>query len=239
MNHSHCFSKKSLKEKLLRSITILTLLIACLAFATCATALGRKQHSEVADKNKPKTLRERALERDIEFDRPEGHDFEYGDLRLLAEHSDAIVLGRILEEESYFSGDYSITTRYKVDVQRIVKDGTAEAGRLSQSIGMRFPEPLITPLRFTRWGGTVLVNGHRASVRVKGSELLTSNKTYVLFLQWTGGNYHIAGSMSGAVLIDDDFRIRPLGTKEALKLEKYYKLALDSFIEEVLKEPMP
>jgi len=74
---------------------------------------------------------------------------------------------------------------------------------------------------------------------VKGSELLTSNKTYVLFLQWTGGNYHIAGSMSGAVLIDDDFRIRPLGTKEALKLEKYYKLALDSFIEEVLKEPMP
>ncbi|HET6892382.1 MAG TPA: hypothetical protein VFH31_14870 [Pyrinomonadaceae bacterium] len=231
------WGRKSLKEKILRSITLLTLVGVCLSVAAWVVASARKQEPKNTDNARPKTLRERALAGDVEFDMLEGHfDKEYGDLRWLAKHSDAIVLGRILEEESYFSGDQNITTRYKVEVQRVIKDERPEAGRLSQSLGKSFPAPLTTPLSFTRFGGSVQVNGHRASVRVKGSELLTSNKTYVLFLQWTGHNYHIAGGMSGVVLVQDSLRVNPLGTNPSLKRKHYERLHLEAVIEEVLKE---
>lgn len=234
------WSKKSPKEKILRSITVLTLLSVSLSVAAWAIASAQKQDPKSIDSTRPKTLRERALERDVEFDMREGHfDSQYGDLRWLAKYSDAIVLGRILEEESYFSGDYEITTKYKVDVQRIIKDGTPEAALLAQSLGRQFPAPLTTPLRFTRFGGTVQVNGHRASMRVKGSELLKSGGTYLLFLEWTGGNYRLADGMSGAVLVGDNLQIKPLGTNHSLKRKNYDKLSLDAFIEEVLKEPAP
>lgn len=234
------WSKKSPKEKILRSITFLTLLSVSLSMAAWAIAFAQKQEPKSIDSTRPKTLREEALERDVEFDLREGHfDQEYGDLRWLAKHSDAIVLGRILEEESYFSGDNNIATRYKVEVHQVIQDLTPEAGRLSQSVGNDFPAPLTTPLRFTRFGGSVQVNGNRATVRVKGSELLTSNKTYVLFLHWTGHNYNLAGGISGAVLIDDAYRTKLLGTKRASELKKYDKLTLNAFIEEVLKEPAP
>ncbi len=230
--------RKSLKEKVLRSITLLTLFSVCVAVAGWV-ASARKQDQKGADSGRSKTLREMVLERDVEFDMTEGHfDREYEDLRWLAKHSDAIVLGRILEEESYFSGHNNITTRYKVEIQRVIKDDRPNAGRLSQSLGKNFPAPLTTPLSFTRFGGSVQVNGHRASVRVKGSELLTSNKSYLLFLQWTGHNYHIAGGMSGAVLVQDNLRINPLGTNPSLKRKHYDKLDLEAFIEEVLKEPL-
>jgi hypothetical protein len=232
------WSKKSPKEKILRSITFLTLLSVALSVAAWAIASAQKQDPKSADTTRSKTLREKALEQDVEIDMREGHfDREYSDLRTLAKHSDAIVVGRLLKEESYFSGDNHITTIYTVDVQQVIKDGTSEAGRLSQSVGNEFPTPLTTPLRFTRFGGAVQLNGHRASVRMKGSELLTSNNTYVLFLQWTGRNYHIAGGMSGAVLVDGNFRTKPLGTNQALKLKSYDKLNLRAFIEEILKEP--
>lgn len=83
------------------------------------------------------------------------------------------------------------------------------------------------------------MNGHRASKRLKGSELLTLGKNYVLFLQWTGGYYRLAGGMSGVVLVDDELRTKPLGAHQAARLKKYDKLSLDAFIEEVQKEPAP
>jgi hypothetical protein len=224
-------SKKSPKAKILRS-----LLSVALSVAAWATASAQKQEPKNADTS-PKTLREKVLEQDIEIEMRVGHfDREYDDLRSLAKHSDAIVVGRLLQEDSYFSGDNDVATRYTVDVLQVIKDGTSEAGRVSQSIGDLFPAPLSTPLRFTRYGGTVQVNGHRASVKMKGSELLTSNNTYVLFLQWTGRNYHIAGGMSGAVFVDGNFRTKPLGTNQTLKLKSYDKLSLNAFTEEVLRE---
>lgn len=122
------WSRKSLKEKILRSITLLTLLGVCLSLAAWAVASARKQDPKSADNTRPKTLREMALERDIESDILEGHfDHEYGDLRWLAKHSDAIVLGRILEGESFFDGENHISTRYVLDLNRIIKDGTPES----------------------------------------------------------------------------------------------------------------
>ncbi len=111
--------------------------------------------------------------------------------------------------------------------------------QLWQSIGWKAPPPLVTPFRFVRPGGTVYVNGHRASVKLKGSEFLTLGRSYVVFLHWTGGYYRLAGGMSGVILIDDDLRTKALGTNQALKLKKYDELSLDAFIEEVLKEPAP
>lgn len=234
------WSKKSPKEKILRSITFLALLSVSLSVAAWAIAYAQKQDPKSADTTRPKTLRERALERDIEFDMLEGHfDQEYGDLRWLAKHSDAIVLGRLLEGESFFNGDNHISTKYVVDLSRIIKDGTSESILLWQSLGWKAPPQLATPFRFVRPGGTVYVNGHRASMKLKGSEILTLGRSYVLFLHWTGGYYRLAGGMSGAVLIDDNFRAKPLGTNQALKLKNYDKLSFDAFIEEVLKEPAP
>jgi hypothetical protein len=210
-----------MRKKALRSLTLLTLLAAAFSVTAWAVSVVQEQvgsqQPQDRSSTKRKTLREIAQEQDIEFDMREGHfDKEYSDLRWLAKHSDAIVLGRILEEETYFSGDNDITTKYKVDVHRIIKDGTSAAALLSQSLGRDVPVPLTTPLRFTRFGGTVHVNGHRASLRVKGSELLTSGKTYILFLQWTGRNYHIAGGISGAVLVEDNHRVKPLGSEKGM-----------------------
>jgi hypothetical protein len=224
-------------------LTIFTLAVGvvCGLAWTMAYMKGQSgaQQSQNTNNVRARTLRERAHEQDIEFDMREGHfDREYSDLRWLAKHSDAIVLGRILEEESYFSGDNDIATKYKVDVHRIIKDGTSEAAVLSQSLGRKIPEPLTTPLRFSRFGGTVQVNEHRASMRVKGSELLTSDRTYILFLQWTGWNYSIAGGMSGAVLVKDDSSLQALGTNRALQLKKYNQLSLEAFIKEILREPV-
>ena len=81
------------------------------------------------------------------------------------------------------------------------------------------------------------VIGHVVSQRLKGSELLGPGNTYVLFLQWTGSNYHLAGGMSGAVLVNTNFVTLPLGTKEGTKLQKYKGLDLETFIRDVLTEP--
>ncbi len=82
------WSTKSPREKILRSITLLTLLGIGVSVAAWAVASARRQDPKSAQNSSPKTLRERALERDIEFDMLAGHfDQEYGDLRWLAKHS--------------------------------------------------------------------------------------------------------------------------------------------------------
>ena len=101
------------------------------------------------------------------------------------------------------------------------------------------PAPANDPFGFSRRGGTIHINGHRTSAKLQGSEHLTLGRSYVLFVEWNGGNYRLAGRMSGAVLIDDDFRTKPLGTKWVSELKKYDELSVEAFTEEVLKEPAP
>jgi hypothetical protein len=230
-------------NKALRSLTILTFSLFAVLLTVWAISLVRAEdtdrgNGDLAYSQRAKTLRQRAAQGDTVEDVREGHSYrEYGNLSLLAKYSDVIVFGKIFQEDSYFSTDDEIQTRYQVEVVRVIKDGTAESVSLWLSLGKQAAAPVHTPLSVYRFGGTVKVNGHTASHRLKGSELLGPGNTYVLFLQWTGSNYHLAGAMSGAVLVDKNLVTRPLGTKEKTKLQKYNGLDLETFIQQVLTEP--
>lgn len=230
-------------NRILRSLTIFTFSLFALLLMAWAISLVRAE--DTARPNRPltyshqtKTLRQRAEQSDTQEDVRDGHfNREYGNLRWLAKHSDVIVFGKIFQEDSYFSTDNEIQTRYQVEVVRVIKDGTSESISLWQSLGKQAAAPVRTPLFVYRFGGSVRLNGHVASQRLKGSELLGPGNTYVLFLQWTGSNYHLAGGMSGAVLVDKNLVTRPLGTKESTKLQKYNGLDLETFIQDILTEP--
>lgn len=232
-----------MRNKALRSLTIVTLVSFAVLLAVWAISLVRAQNTDqgnrgLAVSQQAKTLRLRAEQGDTQEDVREGHfNREYGDLRWLAKHSDVIVFGKISQQESYFSTDNEIQTRYHVELFRVIKDGTSDSVSLWQSLGKQVPAPVHTPLLVYRFGGSVRVNGHTASQRLKGSELLGPDNTYVLFLQWTGSNYHLAGGMSGAVFVDKNLVARPLGTKERKNLQKYNGLDLETFIQEVLTAP--
>ena len=231
-----------MRNKRLRPLTILTFSSFAFLLTVWAISLVRAENSRrnkgPASSYQAKTLRQRAEQGDTQEDVREGHfNREYGDLRWLAKHSDVIVLGRIFQEGSYFSTDNEIQTKYQVEVVRVVKDGTSESNSLWRSLGKQAATPLRTPLLVYRFGGSVRLNGHVVSQRLKGSELLGPGNTYVLFLQWTGTNYHLAGGMSGAVLVDNNLRTRPLGTTERTKLQRYNGLDLETFIRNVLTEP--
>lgn len=230
-------------NRTLRSLTIFTFSLLAFLLIVWAISLVRAQHSDrpndgLAYGNQGRTLRERAEQGDVQADVREGHfSREYGDLRWLAKHSDVIVFGRIFQENSYFSTDNEIQTGYQVEVIRVIKAGTSESVSLWHSLGKQVPAPVVTPLLVYRFGGNVRVNGHVVSQRLKGSDLLGPGNTYVLFLQWTGSNYHLAGGMSGAVLVNKNFVTTPLGTREGTKLQKYHGLDLETFIRDVLTEP--
>ncbi len=184
---------------------------------------------------KLKTLREIGEERDIEVSVPNlDMDNEYSDVASLARYSTAIVLGHITDEKTSLSesGNY-IDTYYTVDVQRVLKDTTS-------TTYLRPNDPPVlppaSPLTFVRAGGTVTVNGHRVSAKLKGSELLKAGNDYVLFLRWSPpfNAYHLMAGSSGAFLVQNNSKIKPLGSEKQLKL-KHEGKDLETFISEVLK----
>jgi hypothetical protein len=219
------------------------LLSLAVLLAVWAISLVRAQNTDrgnrgLAVSQQANTLRQRTEQGDTQEDVREGHsNKEYGDLRWLAKHSDVIVFGKISQQESYFATDNEIKTRYQVELVRVIKDVTPDSVSLWQSLGKQVPAPVQTPLLVYRFGGSVRLNGHTASQRLKGSELLGPGNTYVLFLRWTGTNYFLAGGMSGAVFVDKNLVTRPLGTKEKTKLQKYTGLNLETFIQDVLTAP--
>jgi hypothetical protein len=83
----------------------------------------------------------------------------------------------------------------------------------------------------------VNVNGHRVSTKLKGSELLTAGKDYVLFLEWSPAfnSYLLMGGSSGAFLIQDNSKIKPLGSEKGLL--QHEAKDLEAFIHEVLSAP--
>jgi hypothetical protein len=232
-----------MRIKALRSLTIFTFSLFAFLLTVWVFALVRAQNSDggnrtIAYSQQTSTLRQKAEQGDTQEDVREGHsNKEYGDLRWLAKHSDVIVFGKVFQQESYFSTDNEIQTRYQVELIRVIKDGTPDSISLWQSLGKQVPAPVRTPLLLYRFGGSVKVNGHTASQRLKGSELLGPGNTYVLFLQWTGSNYHLAGGMSGAVFVDMNLVTRPLGVRERTELQKYNGLDLETFIQHILTAP--
>lgn len=209
-------------NKLLRSVTVLTLAGLVVTFTAWAVASTPRQGGQAAQGagQKRKTLRDIARERDIEFEDSGGElSVEYDDLRALAKHAEAIIIGRITDEESSFSSDDRIATAYQLNVLRVIKDTRLNAPLLS---GQEPPAPLVTPLKLVRPGGTVLVNGHRASLKLKGAERLKPGNDYLLFLWWGPYSkaYMLAGGVSGAFLIDGEQRLSPLGSMEGMLKHK-------------------
>lgn len=226
-----------MRKKALRSLTILTLLAGAFSITAWAVSLFRQQGDrqvQDAGATKYKTLRELARERDVETEVPEGEfNSEYGSLRALAQHARAVVIGRITGEESSFDGDDSIFTSYSLDVRRILKDKTAEVIPLLLPDQER-PAPLATPLKFVRSGGVVHVDGHRVSRKLRGSEALKPGQDYVLFFFWSPNfkAYRLVGGVSGAFLIEDGSRIKPLGAENGMR--RHDGMSLEALVEEVL-----
>lgn len=183
---------------------------------------------------KRKTLREMGQERDVEIEIP-GQELEneYSDLGALAKSAQLIVVGRINDEDSSFSGDNHIITTYTVDVQRVLKDTTSQAVLRPQDAR---PIPVTSSLKFLRSGGTVTVNGHRVNMKLRGSEMLKPGKDYVLFLWWSPNfeSYRLLAGSSGAFLVKENLRVQPLGHKKPLQ-EKANNVDLETLVNEILK----
>ena len=223
-----------MKTKLLRSLTLLTLSGIVLSLTVWAIASSSQQDTLAtqADKTQRKTLLEVARARDVETDVPEMENTaEYDDVRLLARHAEAIVVGRIIEEESAFDGEDHILTSYQLDVQSVLKQT-----KLNAPLGMgdETPVPLVTPLKVVRPGGVVLVNGRRATSKLKGSEPLKPGRAFLLFLWWSPAYkaYTLAGGVSGAFLVDSEQRLKPLGFKSGML--KHDGEGLQTLIDEIL-----
>ena len=141
----------------IRLVTVLASFGIAFLLAIGTNASANMQGSPGTQKRK--TLRDLAQERDIEVDVPVlESSVEYRNLGLLARHAEAIVVARLMDEQSTFDGDDYITTTYTLDVQRVIKD-TKLNGPLG--LGDEPPAPLLTPVRLARAGGVVVVNGHR------------------------------------------------------------------------------
>lgn len=223
-----------MKNKILRSVTLLTLtgLVLSLTVWAMSSVPQRNEQATQANGAKSKTLRDIARERDIEVDAPEGElNLEYSDFRHLIRAAEAIIVGRITEEKSSFDGDTHIVTNYQLDVQRVLKL-TRLNGPLRE--GQEPPAPLVTPLKLARVGGVVEVNGHRASQKLKGSEPLKPGRDFLLFLWWSTNHkaYILAGGVSGAFLIDGEQHLKPLGREQGIR--KYDGRALQVAIDEIL-----
>lgn len=226
-----------MKKKILRAITILTLVTAAFSVTGWAVSVMRSQNNqkpEPAQSLRPKKVREIARERDVEISLPESDtNLEWDDLSSLTRNSVAIVAGQITEEESRFSGNNHVLTYYNVDVKRALYGPKLNVPLLE--IQNQLP-PLTTPLTIFREGGVVYENGHRVSVKLKGSDSLKVGQDYVFFLWWSSrGVYQLAAGVSGAFLVEDNLRIKPLGDGKELR-RKYHGMDMETFINEVLQQ---
>jgi hypothetical protein len=216
-----------------------------IAFVLGLMMIATRRHvsaqSQDTRQTKQKNLKEIAEERDVEVEGFDGFHLVKPTLEDLREAS-AIVYGRIIDNKSFFDesspDEYgeSITTEYTVDVLRIFKDMILRA---TPAQGKAMAQPLSTPLKIARNGGEVEVNGHRASIRVKGYESLKPGKEYIFFLVWSPDYkaYSLAYGISGAVMVNDDSSLNPLSQSKEIQA-KLRGLDLESFID-LIKQWQP
>jgi hypothetical protein len=209
-----------MKKKVLRSLSLLTFLVAALSVTVWTFSLVSQQAPKAentkAENTSRKTLREIARDRDVEVDVPDGErNVEYASLSSLADHAEAIVIGQIVEEASSFDGDDDIFTTYQVDIKQILKHTKLKA---PLATGEQQPMPLTTPLKIARPGGLIYVNGHKASKKLRGSDSLKVGKDYVFFLWWSPAYkaYTLTGGISGVFSIEKDLTVKSLGSKSGV-----------------------
>lgn len=222
----------AMKDRLLRILTITAVFAAGIAVTAWSTNITTGKQP---DGQNQKTLRELGTERNVRVQVPDTeYDSEYSDLGSLTKAAYAIVVGRIVDEQSAFDGDNHIVTTYKVDIQRVMKD----AHLISKPVpGSKDPAAISTPLKVVRSGGVVQYNGHHVNQYLRGSELLKAQKDYVLFLYWSPAfdSYKLLGGSSGAVLIRENKKeIRPLGFASGFL--KYDGMNLEEFLTEVVSQ---
>ena len=184
-----------------------------------------QQGSLKREQAKPQKLKEIAIKRNVEVEVSSGCDFADISLDELMQSSRAIVYGKIIDSRSYFdeSGDLRdagevITTEYTVEVMQVVRDRTLESMPPPHKSP---PAPLVTPLRIARNGGVVVVNGHKASVKVRGYEDLSAGNSYLFFLNWSPSYkaYTLTACLFGAVVVDEHFSLKSLGSSKKLERE--------------------
>jgi hypothetical protein len=239
----HEFSS-TIKEESYENETC-TLLIGLTVFSVIAVGWAVSQGSQQgtatlanAGQTRPKKLREIAMERDIEVEGVSESHGEYATFESLRKEARAIVYGRILTATSFFDESgapiergENITTEYTVDVLRVLKDATLD---VIPSPDRPVAVPLRTPLKIARNGGVVSLNGHRASVKVKGFEDLNPGKQYVFFLYWSRSYnaYILAGGISGAVMVNDDLTLKPLGSAKEIQ-SQLRRMNLEDLIDQI------
>lgn len=211
---------------------LLTFIFSVAAFSgSVATPL---QVSANTSQSRPKKLREMAKERDVEVEGVSESHSEYPTFEELTKDAAAIVYGRIIDSESHFAEAHPIeygeviTTKYTVDVFRLLKDKTLDTLPPPERAQ---PAPLSAQLKIARNGGVVYVNGHRAAVKVKGYDCLEPGKQYVFFLFWSPDYkaYILAGGLSGAVMVNDDLSLKPLASSKEIQA-KLRSMDLESLI---------
>jgi len=198
-----------------------------------------KQGSPDQVKVRPRSLKERALERDVEVESTTDSDMASVTLPILTKESSAIVLGRIRSAKSFFdeSGDPAleygdiITTEYDIEVLRVLKNTTLERMPPPDKLP---PAAITTTIKLARNGGVVKVNGHKAAVKVKGYEELAPGREYVFFLNWSPDYkaYVLCYGVSGAVAVEENKSLRSLANHKEIRSD-FRKLNLDTLAAEI------
>ena len=222
-----------MRGRSLRKLLMVTLVGVTGVMITLTVIPHQIAQSANPQQTKQKKLIDRAMEQDVEVEGVSEPHSEYQTFDDLAKDAVVIVYGRIIDSHSFFdpSGhpmEYGevITTEYAVDVQRVLKDRTL----ISHSATAK-PAPLTTPLKIARNGGEVLVNGHRASVKVKGFENFKNGQEYVFFLFWSPDYkaYVLAGGLSGVIIVKDDTSLRALASSKEIQA-RVQNLRLETLI---------
>lgn len=209
---------------LLIAVTITTLVATGL---TKSNKLDRSSATSPATvQGRPKTLKQIAMDRDVEVDGVDGSQhLSHVTIESVTQNASAIVYGRISDSRSFFEERASeieqgetITTEYTVEVLKVLRNRT-EATPLPPDKPQ--PTPLTTPLKIARNGGAVFVNGHRASVKVKGYEALNSGDDYVFFLYWSSDYeaYVLPLGIFSVLRVNHDLSLKPLGLSKEIETE--------------------
>src|SRR5438105_3271547 len=122
--------EKLMKKRIVSVVMLLALLAVMLSVAVFSGSVATlQQRSADSGQARPKKLSEIALERDVEVEGVSESHSEYPTFEELTKDATAIVYGRIIDSKSAFAEarnpiDYGevITTRYTVDVLRVLKD---------------------------------------------------------------------------------------------------------------------
>jgi hypothetical protein len=226
-----------------RSALILAVLLAvsCAALIITLAQKPATQEAQAQNQNtnnqRPKTLLEAAQERDVEMELESEGEWQCPLDGLVTHGAEATVLGKITKVKVEFEGDYFLHTIYSVDVQRILEPYSS---KLPVGLYRKLtPKPITTSLKIVLSGGSTMVNGHKVVVKSPGQEPFIEGKTYIFFLSWSDEweAYTLGCGASGAVLVQDDFRIKTLATRDDLKQAnaKYDGEDLETFIGRLLK----